>query len=96
MGKKKSEFQITAEHLVKEHGKKGAIIYCDGRIDQVDEIIEEFENNGSYAILNDWEDHFKDLGRYFKKVKAILQGKTEEEFDREEEENEDEDFDDEE
>jgi hypothetical protein len=95
MRKKKSEFQIVAEYYIKLYGKKAAIIYCEGRIDQVDEIIGELENNGSSAFLSDWEDELKDMARYFKKVKALIGGQTEEEFDREEEENEDEDFDDE-
>jgi hypothetical protein len=85
----KSEFKQTADFLAKKYGsKEKAIIYCEGRIDHAEFIIEDLEENGSYAILSDWEDEFKDGGRYYKKVKAILQGKTEKQFDQEEDEEE--------
>lgn len=70
-----SKYSSMAKTLVSEYSKKGAIAYCEGRIEQSEETIEEFENNGSTALLSDWEDELRAPAEFYQKVKDILLGK---------------------
>ena len=69
-----SEHKKTADWTLKRFGsKESALAYCEGRIDGAEEVNEEFEKNGSTAILADWEDHIQSLADYWKKVKKIIE-----------------------
>lgn len=64
----------TAKRLIKVYkGKESAIAYCEGIIISTEGVIEDFENNSSYAILRDWEGHFKRKIQLFKSVKKIIE-----------------------
>lgn len=67
--------KAAATKLAKKYGKEGAILYCNGRIDQAKHVLKQFEDNSSYAILNDWEDELKAPLEHYKEIRDILQGK---------------------
>lgn len=72
---KEVSHKITTNRLVKKYGKKYAIIYCDGRIDAHKKTIKDFEDNGSNALLAEWEEEFQEIVDYWKEVKDIISGK---------------------
>jgi len=65
----------TANSLLKRYGKKGAILYCRGRLDQAKFVFKKFDDNGSSAILRDWESVLSSPVDFYEDVLDILEGK---------------------
>jgi hypothetical protein len=69
---KLSELKEEAADLIKRWGRNEAIAYCRGRIHGTTDVIDMFNDNGSNAILDDWEDEINESAKHWEKLIKII------------------------
>ncbi len=63
-----------ADYMIRSYGNS-AFAYCIGRMQGVKDVIQTFEDNGSTALMNDWEEEFNsDINRW-KQISQIIKTK---------------------